>query len=229
MSLKSVEDFDYRGIVKLVDTVEGVHNHLRELSQLEAIHMVDVDRISMLLPRAMHMDWIREYRDLSDLAKIHPFPAFVAFLRKERSAVARLAESTLQLGKRSKADKAENHSAGSHGTRGNGTPKATCAFHGEKGHTTENCNIFKKLSLKERYDATRKRQLCFRCFQDHPRSSCMAPACKCGKQHHPLLCSATQSKSPEQPTTAETNQVNAATYLTSTAHHSLHGWRVKCI
>ena len=61
----------------------------------------------------------------------------------------------------------------------------------------------------------------------------MAPPCKCGKQHHPLLCSATQSKSLEQPTTAETNQKNAAengpdgtettgTYLVSTGAIALY-------
>ena len=93
LSLKEVKDEDYVAMTQLIDTVEGIHNQLRELGQRKYVHAIDVDRILGNLPKNMQMECLRKYRDMSSAEKIHPFPEFVLFLRKERAAVARLADN----------------------------------------------------------------------------------------------------------------------------------------
>ena len=58
-AIKRVDEFDYEGMVKLVDAVEGVHNMLKELNMLDAIHMSHVDDLGLKLPRSIHHDWTR--------------------------------------------------------------------------------------------------------------------------------------------------------------------------
>lgn len=197
MSLKSVEERDYCGIVKLVDSIEGVHHQLRELHQLEAISMVDVDQLSDLLPHSMHVDWMRRYRDLPPSAKIRPFPEFVQFLKYERSYVARLAASSAVTKK--SQDAKQKHSAGSHGAKGAPTEgaKAHCVVHGDRHqHTTEECYAFQKMTVDKREAAVKKARSCYGCFQQHFKADCKSeiPTCKCGRDHHPLVCRGTAPK-----------------------------------
>ena len=92
-AIKRVDEFDYEGMVKLVDAVEGVHNMLKELNMLDAIHMSHVDDLGLKLPRSIHHDWTRRYCDLTKQSKMSPFPNFVEFLRRKRISAARMAES----------------------------------------------------------------------------------------------------------------------------------------
>ena len=199
MSLKLVGDQDFSGLVNIIDTVDGIYNQLRELNQLNAVHAVDVDRVSSNLPASTRMEWLRRYRDLSHADKLSPFSAFVVFLRRERSAVARLAESMPKQGgaRRFFKEKASSHlgngteskeKASSHLGYGTENKKVSCAVHGE-GHLTKDCKNFLKFSVSQRYNCLRKSKRCFNCFGIHPRAQCRAPACaSCGKLHNKLLC-----------------------------------------
>ena len=185
MSLKSVSDQDFSGLVKTIDTVDGIYNQLRELNQLSAVHAMDVDRVSANLPVSTRMEWLRRYRDLSPEDKLSPFGAFVVFLRSERSAVARLAENQP---KQSGPKKPLNHKTSSHVGHGAEAKKVSCAVHGE-GHLTKDCKAFLKYSVSQRYNCLRKAKRCFNCFDLHPRDQCRAPVCaSCGKSHNKLLC-----------------------------------------
>ena len=57
MSLKTVEDKDNIDIVKFIDNVEGVYTQLVELSNEDSIHMIDIDKVSSLLPKEMNARW----------------------------------------------------------------------------------------------------------------------------------------------------------------------------
>ena len=191
--VNAVTEKDYKGIVEYIDVVEGVHNELRELSQLEAISMVDVDRLSHLLPHAMHIDWMKKFRDLPEAEKIRPFAAFVRFLRSERAYLARLAESTVHYRKQNgshdaKRPGAQKPSVGSHSATGQ-SPSVFCVLHGNN-HNTKDCNIFKKLRPFDREKAVREKRACFRCFGRHMRRDCTATKlkCDCDMDHHPMVC-----------------------------------------
>ena len=185
LSLRPVDDHNFAGMVKLIDIVDGVHNQLRELGQLHAVHAVDVDRINTNLPRSTQIEWLRTYRDLSASDKLAPFSQFVSFLRRERASVARLVDSPHRT--RGK----EAHKSGSHlghGGHGGSVPGTLCAIHG-KGHTTDHCKVFLELPLQARYNVLKQARHCFKCFaDDHMRDDCSAPDCACGKPHHKLLC-----------------------------------------
>ena len=158
--------------------------------------MVDVDRLSQLLPAEVNMNWLRKYRELSADKKLKPFSDFVAFLRQERSVVARLSEW-------SKRPQRPERKAGTHSTQSiksetlkpSGTNKAACIFHPVSQHSTEKCSKFLKLSTNQKYQELKKEKRCFGCFEKHHKSECKAPLCKkCGKQHHHILCTNQEEK-----------------------------------
>lgn len=188
MSLRPVDDNNFTGMVKLIDVVDGVHNQLKELGQLHAVHAVDVDRMNMNLPRSTQVEWLRIYRDLSPLDKMAPFSLFVSFLRRERASVARLADSPHKYKAKFKEPKPESHRSGSHVGQGVSVSKGCVMPKHGGGHLTESCNDFKGLTVKEKYNALKAGRRCFKCFGAHSRDKCTAPSCSCGKPHHKLLC-----------------------------------------
>ena len=185
-------------MVNLIDTIEGIHSQLRELGQMSCVHAIDVDRISNNLPRSTQMEWLRRYRDLPSHEKLSPFSQFVYFLKRERAAVARLAEtiSSKPTGKYAykevKGKSGKSDSVGSYAGQGFSSSKS-CAVHGE-GHSTEDCRTFKTMNLHDKYEVLKKTRRCFNCFLEHPRDQCTSPSCKCGKSHHEMLCSSSISK-----------------------------------
>jgi len=191
MTMRPVNEGDFRGLIKTVDTIESVHNQLKELNQINAIHMADIDRISMKLPKDVNMNWQRKYRDLSTHERAEPFGEFLAFLRRERAVVMRMAESSGQNERRqSRKHEADSHVTTGEKKAGNGDVakrKDFCIIHGQ-GHTTEKCKVFKNMNISERYDKLREKHLCFNCFDNHSKKDCRKPPCECGKSHHYLLC-----------------------------------------
>ena len=114
VSLKPVASGDYGALVRFVDSVEGVHSQLKELNQLDAVHTVDVDRMNMLLPRDTSLNWLRKYRALATEEKLKPFSEFVAFLKTERSIVARLVDYSPTL--KAKERTSDFRKVGAHNT-----------------------------------------------------------------------------------------------------------------
>jgi len=199
VSLKPVASGDYGALVRFVDSVEGVHSQLKELNQLDAVHTVDVDRMNMLLPRDTSLNWLRKYRALATEEKLKPFSEFVAFLKTERSIVARLVDYSPIL--KAKERNSDLRKVSAHNTKGEfkertavsktyqkKKPANGCIFHPDSMHPTETCRNLLKMSVKQKYEELKKERRCFRCFKGHPRSECMAKACKCGKNHHASLC-----------------------------------------
>ena len=201
-SLKPVRDQDYAGLVKVIDTVDSIFNQLRELGQLNAVHSVDVDSVSACLPGTTHMEWLRRYSELPSVEKMAPFGAFVAFLRRERTAVARLAETTPMHGRsvRSSSNLGQGTDRGKSSQQGK---VKACAVHPDGQHLTKDCAEFLGMSVPQRYDCLKRSKRCFNCFGAHHRDQCSAPCCSvCGRRHHRLLCSASPSgvESPETAT-----------------------------
>ena len=197
MSLKPVGEQDFAGLVNVIDTVDGIYNQLRELNQLNAVHAVDVDRVSVNLPGATHMEWLRRYNDLSAAEKLAPFGAFVTFLRRERAAVARLAEN---MPKRRQVNRTSSH-LGQGVDHKNSYPhrfenqKSSCIVHTDSSHPTEECRSFLRMTISQRYNCLRREKKCFNCFDSHSRGQCTAPVCAvCGKAHHKLLCVAKETE-----------------------------------
>ena len=163
--LKKVAPNDYRGLIKLVNEVESSYCQLEILGQLFCLTMCETTHISKLLPDSIRDEWNRLHFSLSENLKTHPFPAFMAFLDRERKIVLRLADEEHSKpikgdshhgsteGKESGSDKrTKQHkkSDSNHGETGKTKPKfPDCAFHKyEKGkHKTSECEVFRKLKL----------------------------------------------------------------------------------
>ena len=218
-SLKPVAESDYKGILKLIDVVEGTYNQLDELGQLQAVHAIDVDRVANLLPPSTKMVWLRTYQDLSRRERVAPFKYFWGFLSKERGAVARLAESIGTSTRRS--ERVETHFTESKNKEesklkaktnkyavGSSNQKFTysCAVCDVDTHTTEICSRFKEMSVHDKYQALKRRRLCFACLSpQHRRDECSRRCGKCGKGHHASLCKVELASADYRTTTMNTN------------------------
>jgi hypothetical protein len=191
--LKPLSDNDYKGLVKLVDSVESACSQLEELGQVDILSMRDIDRIAELLPSGLRMLWVRQYHQLDNQAKLKPLSHFVQFLYTERAAVARLAENNKKAATQSNfshhhSDKFKGDTKGS----------SLCAFHkdGKSKHNTADCRDFQRLSLDQKYQTLKSVHACFNCFGLHRRDKCRSQvSCKvCGKLgHHYLLCKRSQA------------------------------------
>ena len=203
MSLKSVEDKDNIDIVKFIDNVEGVYTQLVELSNEESIHMIDIDKVSSLLPKELNARWQARYFDLDAISKLKPFKAFVDFLKRERHIVVRLAE--MDQNKKPRRPHVETHSVQAHdhkekvvnykiGPQKRKIDNVFCVIHGaDKHHITKDCS-FNKLSYQQKKDYLKENKHCFKCLRKgHFGKDCPNPTkylCKCGKtpNHHYLMC-----------------------------------------
>ena len=203
VSLKPVASGDHGALVRFADSVEGVHSQLKELHQLDAIHTADVDRINMLLPRDISINWLRKYRELEGEKKLKPFPDFVEFLQSERTIVARLVDympkgRDRQFDQRKVGTHNNEGISGKTGFQPRKHPDA-CVRHTNGKHSTEDCRDFKEMSTQEKYNALKKEKRCFRCFKAHSHSKCTAKPCsRCGKNHHQLLCYTPESKADDR-------------------------------
>ena len=85
------------------------------------------------------------------------------------------------------------------------TLKKKCAHCEKIGHYIATCHLFKRLSLEEKQDVVKKKNLCFRCLRTgHGSSDCDKVCSKCSMKHHYHLHEekADSSKAPEDKTTA---------------------------
>ena len=64
--LKAVQENDFKGIVNLVDEVEGVFAQLQELGQTAVLSAREVDKICELLPSSIRMVWNRMFFQLEN-------------------------------------------------------------------------------------------------------------------------------------------------------------------
>ena len=201
VSLKPVASGDYAALVRFADSVEGIHSQLKELKQLDAIHTADVDRTNMLLPRDVSVNWLRKYSELDTARKLKPFPDFVQFLQGERAIVARLVDC-MPKGRERPFEKPK---VGLHNAKGvtDKVPSMPtkhpdgCVIHAGAIHPTEECKNFLKLTVKQRYEELKRDRRCFKCMKSHAKSKCTAKPCKCGKDHHELLCYSQERKKEE--------------------------------
>lgn len=82
----------------------------------------------------------------------------------------------------------------------------------KKDHHLKDCELFKKKTTAERWEAARESRNCFRCLSGtHRRETCRAKSCgknNCKKQHHKMLH---YSNEAEQNTASRTKNLNPAT------------------
>ena len=222
--LRQVKEDDFKGLVHLVDEVEGVYAQLEELAQVDVVTAREIDAICDLLPCNTKMMWARVYHKLGVEEKVKPFATFLNFITTERASVARLAESQKSKNSR-QTDSNLSHGKSLHKATG----KISCVLHkGDVKHKTADCKDFKALSLDGRYQALREVHACFRCFGSHRRDSCKAKI-QCenchNSSHHTLMCKKAQSPVNSAPvcTDAQTvKQVSSSSHVVRGSGLSLY-------
>ena len=240
--IKPVKEYDYRGMVSLVEETESVYFQLLELKQLACLTMRDVDVVNESLPPTVASDWNKVYHTLSPGDKIQPFNIFMMFLNNVRDTVRRLAEkqAPLKRGEQKNEKKSNTNStetkeskteeqSGSHNGSGHGEERKKsdikffdCAIHQKESikHKTKDCDAFKKLSMDEKLSALKSVRACFRCFGNHHRKFCKAkdPCNVCGRlNHNSLLCKDTSKSTTEEADTNITHGKSQAESNTTSA------------
>ncbi|XP_067950495.1 uncharacterized protein [Watersipora subatra] len=90
--LKPVKTGDPNGLVCLVNDVEMGFSQLKQIGNLECVMMIQVDEVCECLPPNIHESWKKRFHSLSNSEKLHPFQAFMDFLKVKRSISLRRAE-----------------------------------------------------------------------------------------------------------------------------------------
>jgi len=192
--LKSVQEDDFKSLVKLINEVESCHSQLSIVGQLLCLTMREVDHINKLLPRSIRTEWNRVYHRLPPESKVHPFSTFMSFLDGERKIVLRLIEKQPVDKRKLKTEThyGESDKKGEDSQHHN-NKYYPCAYHCKDGikHATKDCSAFKNLDVKDKLAALKKVRACFKCFGNHARIACKSSAScdTCGKSnHHTLMC-----------------------------------------
>ncbi len=167
-----------------------------------------MNKICDLLPLTVRTKWDEVFYQLDRLAKVNPFDSFNAFLYRERDIVDRHAEKqkeekkSISHGTDSRFDTHDDRNSQSHHGEGSKKQKSESGSKFFKravlehkkdtiNHNTEECEVFKKYSLKEKLAALGEVRACFRCFENHQRKYCKAkePCSTCSRtNHHSLMC-----------------------------------------
>ncbi|XP_053698661.1 uncharacterized protein LOC128745608 [Sabethes cyaneus] len=86
------------------------------------------------------------------------------------------------------------------------TPQKTCPFCKQSSHSPFQCEIFRKMTATERFEATKKNALCINCLSpSHLVKNCASGACRvCNHKHHTMLHQRTNSSN------SQTNQPQAS-------------------
>jgi len=222
--LRQVKQDDFKGLVHLVDEVEGVYAQLEELGQVDVVTAREIDAICDLLPTNTKMMWARLYHKLGVVEKVKPFATFLNFITTERASVARLAESQKSQNSR------QTDSNLSHGKSSQKQfNKVNCVLHkGDVKHKTAECKDFRALSLDAKYQALREVHACFRCFGLHRRDSCKSKVqcenCQ-NSSHHSLMCKKVQNHAYAAPVNTDTQplkQVSSSTHVVRDSGLSLY-------
>ena len=229
-SLHSLEQpgEDFRSLVSFINKIEDVHAQLDELGQAQCVTVRDVDHINNLLPMSIKMEWNRKYRTLDVTDKLQLFSQYMSFLENERAAMARIADTIVVPAKRT-ASSRKSVMIGHTEEACDARVSDRCILHPAASHLTHECNVFMKLTIKEKYDMLRKASACFRCFLQHKGGPCKESNCEsCGKPHNKILCSRTpqnpypksdSASSMEQDAASEEEEethVKTTTYTTGT-------------
>ena len=183
---------------------DKLQTHIRSLETLEikgnTYGVILTPLVLHKLPENIRLEWARQGDGKeSDLDALLTF-LHAEIVRRERSQTFR---SPSDPSKPSfKPDKSnEKYSASSLQvlTSGGGknNKKVVCLVC-DRGHATDKCYSWTRLSLEGRKTQCRKKRLCFLCFGPHLVKDCKAQAkCACSGRHHPLLCDSTRARHAE--------------------------------
>ena len=220
--LSKVADDDTKGFVEMIRVIQACHSDLKKVGmETEISNLNFVNDLEELLPKEPRQRWMRLSRDIT--AKDELFPKLLDFLLEEKRDLERWLASEKQ-GKKcvtfnaTKVDQsddpstklvefmsatnssleklcnkiAEMESKPFNRNKGGGW----CSYHNYQGHVTANCPKFRGLSVSERAEFLRRKNICFCCLSTgHPASSCpkqMGCAMRvegilCNQRHHALV------------------------------------------
>jgi hypothetical protein len=196
--LKPVAEGDVKGLMEFVNTVEMCYSQLGEVQQLMSVTLAQVDSLKDRLPPIVRRDWMRLYRSLTPEQKIHPFTSFMQFLEEERDICIRensqdpIKQQKTFKDKEDKRTFTKTHVSDAKPEL-SWNEQPTCLLHpnSKTKHTTVQCNLFKKMTRKDRVALLIKNKSCFKCGGKHMRHDCSDNStCEiCGhSSHHTLLC-----------------------------------------
>ena len=199
-----VNDDDSKSLISFINSVENCYSQLGEVKQLTSITMSHIDDLCDKLPLSIRKDWMRLYRSLDGIDKIHPFTKFMQFLETERDVAIRLSERRGKLPDKPKppksgedkpqAKKGKSFTTNAKGEQGkSGPPNGKCLIHTypKVSHSTEECRLFLGKTAHERKSLLQSKNACYRCLKIHKRDECQAANTQCGtcrQAHHELLC-----------------------------------------
>jgi len=233
-----VNDDDSKSLISFINSVENCYSQLGEVRQLTSITMSHIDDLCDKLPLSIRKDWMRLYKSLDGIDKIHPFIKFMQFLETERDVAIRLSERMSKTTEkpqppRSGGDKPHIKKGKSFATNAKGerdkyeSANVKCLIHTNPkvSHSTEECRLFLGKTLHERKSLLQSKNACYQCFKLHRRDECQTniQCGTCGRTHHELLCFQKQATNNQSSGKLAQNSPSAETHHGHTQNIILSG------
>lgn len=98
---------------------------------------------------------------------------------------------------------------------------SSCPFCSKPSHSPFKCELFQKLSVAQRFEQVKKKNLCINCFSSsHLLRNCSSGACRvCSQKHHTMLHQSSQDRS-LTPSKPPTSAVGSKSSLSSQGNES---------
>ena len=200
MALKKIDDEDYTGLVKFVDTVERAEMDMKAADSVGVLNNpLTVRSILAKCPTRVREGLIRELA-LKDASK--EFETLMVYLADRRREAIRLARLRDERPAKPATKKGSTNAAVTdpqQKKKGNFTcPVKSCSYN--NFHFLSGCRAFKKLSVNERGQVVVQQKMCVFCFDNtHDVTTCPKKAAGwkvcdqsgCGRWHSRLLHGAT--------------------------------------
>jgi len=87
-----VNDDDSKSLISFINSVENCYSQLGEVRYVTSITMSHIDDLCDKLPLLICKDYMRLYKSLDAIDKIHQFTNFMQFLETEQDVAIRLSE-----------------------------------------------------------------------------------------------------------------------------------------
>ena len=175
-NLKKLEEEDYNGLVKLVDTLEKANLDLTAMGSTAVLSNPMTVRLVMTkCPKTIREGVMSE---LSGKKQEEEFSVMLRYLvakRKDGLRLARLKEDGKQAGPQGKQRGAVHATDGRQDDPGGKKGGWSCPVGGcgyKQKHFMSECRTFKKLSLNDKGKLLLAKSLCVLCFGPHQVSSC---------------------------------------------------------
>ncbi|XP_065093228.1 uncharacterized protein LOC135713939 [Ochlerotatus camptorhynchus] len=187
LSVEPLKRESYESLSRLIDDFD------RNLQMIQKMN-IDTAGWSVLLAyivcSCLDASTLKQWENHHKSTEVPQYEQLIEFLRSHCIVLQSIAPGKPRTSEASRSDvvKVQKSKVSSVHSVISSTLKS-CGFCNQSIHSPFKCEMFRKLSVPERFDLVKKRSLCINCLStDHQIKNCSSGACRvCNQKHHTML------------------------------------------